>query len=189
MLARYLGEPIKASADATDMAKALTLVARRAEVWAVVGGALAVWLSLRRGGQRRLLSRVLLGLLIGACAGALGGAIFALGVYLPDPNVSAEVARRISIASLAATGGLLGAAIGVLWIPPRITAGLLGGIVGGVLVQLGTNTFGHPADVLAVGWACLSIVGLALYAMLALDVHAATEPVSLAPPSTPSAVP
>jgi hypothetical protein len=173
MLARALGDPIKASAGAKDLTVALTLVARRAEVWAVVGGALALWLSVRRGGRRRLLWRVILGLLIGALAGAIGGAVLAAATYLPDPNASPLVQQRISIGSLAVTGAILGAAIGTLWIPRRAGAGLLGGALGGALVQLGTNTLGFPGPVLAVGLQCLLIVGVALGAMLALDVHAA----------------
>jgi hypothetical protein len=174
MLARALGDPIRAAAGAKELTVALTLVARRAEVWAVVGGALALWLSVRRGGQRRLFSRVILGLLIGALAGALGGAVLAAATYLPDPNASALVQQRISIGSLAITGGILGAAVGTLWIPRRVGAGLAGGALGGALVQLGTDTLGFPGPVLAVGLQCLLIVGVALGAMLAVDVRTAT---------------
>jgi hypothetical protein len=173
MLARWLGDPIRAGANATDAALILTTVARRAETWAVIGAALAIWLSVRRGEQGRLLRRTAMGLLLGALAGGLGGAIFAGLVYLPDAAVSGKAVERISVAALAATGGVLGAAIGALWVPRRVAVGCVGGALGGVLVQLGTNAFGHPSDVLALGLNCFVIVGVALFAMLSLDVRAA----------------
>lgn len=156
-------------------------VGRRAVVWAVVGGALALWLSLRRGDQGRLLQRTVLGLLLGALAGGLGGVVF----DLLDHNTGAEVA------SIALTGSILGLALGALWIPPRAVAGLLSGACGGALVQLVLNAQHDlqsvlgvelEREVIQVGWQCLAIFGLTLLVLLALDVRAA----SAAPPGEPA---
>lgn len=183
MLARYLADPIRAGADPTDAARILATVARRGVTWAVIGAALAVWLSVRRGDEGRLLRRMVKGIVLGGFAGAAGGAVFSLLAYLPELPVSSEELQRISIGALAVTGGILGAAIGALWIPPRTAAGCLGGAAGGVLGQLATPPSQQLADVLALGIHCATIVGVALLVMLALDVRAAaaTRRTSLAP--------
>lgn len=182
MLARWLGDPIRADPDASDAALIATTVLRRAETWAVVGAVLGVWLSVRRGERRRIAGRLLGGLLLGALAGAVGGAIFATAVILPQEPVSSVDADRISIGAMAATGGILGAAIGALWIPRRVAVGLVAGAAGAIVVQVLGNRFGQPSDVVAVGFQCVGIVGFVLTAELLLDVRAATargQPVSV----------
>jgi hypothetical protein len=193
MLARWAAAPIQPhpppghQAGSTELI--LMQIARRAVVWAAVGAALALWLSLRRGDQGRLLRRLLIGLTYGALAGALGGALFAL----PDHFPSDGQLRLFNVASLAITGGLLGMGLGALWIPPRTAAGLLAGACGGALAQVCINVFVEPSNVeetrrqaFEVGYQCLGIFGLALLALLALDVlRAASAP--RAAPAAPEA--
>ncbi|ADB48541.1 toll/interleukin-1 receptor domain-containing protein [Conexibacter woesei] len=173
MLARLLAEPIHADALASDAEHIATLVLRRAVTWAIVGAVLGVWLSVRRGERSQTVGRLLGGFVLGAAAGALGGAIFGAAVILPAEPVAREVADRISIGAMAATGAVLGAAIGALWTPRRVAVGLLAGAAGGVVVQLLRNQLGQPSDVVAVGFQCVGIVGFAVSAQLFLDVRAA----------------
>ena len=104
----------------------------------------------------------------------IGGAIWAVTVLLPDRHLDVTdptAANWIAVASLALTGGFLGALIGALWRPPRLGAGLAGGIVAGVLVQaivngIGWNNSSEPETVLSFGVAGVAIAGLALVACL-----------------------
>lgn len=155
----------------------------RGVCWAAIGAALAVWLTLRRGDHGRLLQRTALGLLLGALAGALGGALWGLASYLPHDNAGPEARNQIQIAALALTGGIVGMALGMLWIPRRAAVGCLGGALGGAAVQLATNATAHPQDPWALGLNCFAIVGVALLGMLVLDVRAAaaTRRAALAP--------
>jgi TIR domain len=182
MLARYLADPIRVGAGpTTDAALILTTAARRAVVWAVIGAALAIWLGLRRGDPGRLPGRVARGLLLGALAGALGGAVFSGLIHLPDRIPTPQTLERIALLSLAVTGGVVGTAIGALWIPRRLVVGFLAGALGGVLAQLGANAFGKPPDVFQLGLNCLVISAVTLLAMLVLDVRAATVAQRAAP--------
>jgi TIR domain-containing protein len=161
--------------DHTTTGAIAATILRRTVTWAVVAAALGGWLTLRRGEPRQVAWRTLAGLALGALAGALGGVLYELPQIVNESvSLSAADQGRLAVGSLAATGGLLGFAIGALWIPPRRFVGLLGGAVGGVLVQVVMNGSGTPADVLAVGVQCLVIVGLTLAALLSLDVRAAS---------------
>jgi TIR domain len=159
------------------------LIERRALVWAAVAGALALWLSLRRGDQGRLTRRLVIGLIYGALAGALGGALFAL-TNEPRLNLSDDTSA-LAVASLAVTGGLLGMALGALWTPRRAAVGLLAGACSGALVQVLINQREEaPPDVLQVGYQCFAIFGVTLLVLLVLDVRAAAaepRPVLVAP--------
>jgi hypothetical protein len=170
MLTRLLGDSLRAEENAADVVHFATTVARRGISWAMIGAALAVWMSLRRGERDRLLRRTAIGLSFGALAGALNGAIYSGLTDLLTTPVDGEVA---SVPALAVTGAVLGAAIGALWMPRRVAIGCFGGVLGGVLAQLVTNTVGHPSEVLSLGVNCFAIVGLALLAMLTLDVRSA----------------
>lgn len=175
--ARKLGNEIP---EPTGTAGAIAgVMLRRAETWAIVGAALAVWLAIRtrRAGLFRL---GLWGLLIGAIAGAIGGAIWALPVYLTDLSdaefniQNIQATNWIEVGSVAVTGGFLGALIGALWRPPRLGAGLASGIVAGALVQLIINQagWGNPPNAhvaLTFGIRGLAIAGLTLATLLALD--------------------
>jgi TIR domain len=159
-----------------------SVILRRAETWALVGAALAVWLAIRT--RRTDLFRLgMSGLLIGAIAGAIAGAIFAVPVYLNEPVLltdpsggNPELAEWIDLGSLAVTGGFLGALIGALWLPPRLGAGLAGGIAAGALLQLVFIGAGKPGTVLIFsgivlpfGLGAIAIAGLTLATLLALD--------------------
>ncbi|HKG03536.1 MAG TPA: toll/interleukin-1 receptor domain-containing protein [Conexibacter sp.] len=150
----------------------------RAVCWAVVVAALAIWLTLRRGDRGRLLRRTAMGLLLGGLAGALGGGLWSLLCFvLNDPSPIQEVAQqqqeRMQIAALALTGGIVGIAVGMLWIPPRALAGCLAGAVGAGLVQVATNALEHPPGAGAFALNCFAIVGATLLVLLLLAVRAA----------------
>ncbi|HKG40115.1 MAG TPA: toll/interleukin-1 receptor domain-containing protein [Conexibacter sp.] len=163
----------------------LTTVARRTLVWAAVAGVLVLWLSLRRGDQGRLLRRVAIALVYGALAGALGGLVYALAIEVERLRLQDDQAA-VAVVSLAITGGLLGLALGALWIPPRAVAGLVAGACGGALAQLLLNAFNDPktatvadSDVFQVACQCLAIFGFALLLLLVLDARRATAPQQL----------
>src|SRR5262249_6210613 len=121
--------------------------------------------------QGHLVRRVAIGLLYGALAGALGGALYGVLPQLVD--LSGPQTGRLAVASLAVTGGLLGMALGALWIPRRAVVGLPAGACAGALVQALINTFGAPRlDAVAVAWQCLAIFGATLGVLLALDLRA-----------------
>lgn len=144
----------------------------RAVCWAVVVAALAIWLTVRRGDRGRLLRRTAMGLLLGGLAGALGGGLWSLLCFvLPDENLRGAAQQHAQIAALALTGGIVGIAVGMLWIPPRAAAGCLAGALGAVLVQLATNTLDHPPATATFALNCFAITGVALLALLLLDVR------------------
>jgi hypothetical protein len=184
MLGRALGGWVD---DHTTTGVIAATIVRRTVTWSIVAAALGAWLTLRRGEPRQIAWRTLAGLALGALAGALGGALYELPrIVNANVTLSAADQGRLAVGSLAATGGLLGLALGALWIPPRRFVGLLAGAVGGVVVQAVMNGSGTPADVVAVGIQCLVIVGLTLAALLALDVRAAS---AVAPTPRPAPKP
>jgi hypothetical protein len=166
-----------------NLTQILGVVLRRGGTWALTGAALAVWLALRTNGFG-LARAATTGLLIGALAGAIGGAIWAIPSLTPETDlIFTELAktRRIEIAALAATGGLLGAMIGAMWRPARPGAGLLSGIAAGVLFQLAVLATGWlneplpPKDeiALAFGLMAAAVAGLTLATLVALDARRA----------------
>lgn len=189
VLARLLAgaiDSLNPAAGASASTAIVALVERRALVWAAVAGALALWLSLRRRDQGRLLRRLAIGLVYGALAGALGGVLYALLTELPRLHLSHQQMEAAAVASLAITGGLLGMAMGALWMPRRAAVGLLAGAAGGALVQVLLNRFGAPTqDAVAVAYQCAAIFGTTLLTLLALDVRAAAA--SLRPAVVPAA--
>ncbi|HEV7772120.1 MAG TPA: toll/interleukin-1 receptor domain-containing protein [Conexibacter sp.] len=182
LLVRQLADPLKAADTAAETDKIVSAIVLRGVCWAAVGAALAIWLSLRRGDRGRLLRRTAMGVLLGGLAGAIGGALYGFLAFAPDQFVDQDMRDQIQIGALALTGGLLGMAIGMLWIPPRAAAACLGGALGGALVQVATNATDHPPDPWTFGLNCFVIVGVALGGMLALDVRdaAATRRTRLA---------
>jgi hypothetical protein len=159
-----------------NVERILSNATQRALTWAVVGGAIAVWLTILRGERRGALGRGLFGLMIGALAGAVGGAVFGAAVNLPEETVGAETRDQIQIGALAVIGGGIGALLGRLWIPPRAGPGLIAGAAGGAFAQLLINAgdWDFPSA-LAVGFRSLMMVGFAITTMLALDaLHATT---------------
>jgi TIR domain len=177
-LARLLGEAIDIEGD--TWAQIAKTILRRAETWALVGAALAVWLgALRR--RTDLLRLATIGLVVGGAGGAIGGTIWALPVYLPSEDLldaDFAAARRIEIGALAVTGAFLGALIGSLWRRSRRGAGLVAGLAAGALLQLvvigtgmGSSDPRPPALETSLGYAlaATTIAGLTLLALLALD--------------------
>ena len=166
-----LGSGINRSGD-DDVTKILQSVTQRAVTWAVVGAAIAVWVTLLRGESRGAVGRGLFGLILGALAGALGGAIFGAAVYLPDDVVAFETKQQIQIGALAATGGVTGALLGRLWIPPRAGPGLLADAAGSAFAQviLNAGDWGLSSS-LAVGFRCVMMVAFVLATMFALDAE------------------
>lgn len=164
-LADVIDVPRAHTDQAVDFVTRLSLV--RAMTWAVAGTTLAIWLAART--RRTDLFRLgMYGLLVGAVGGGVGGAIWALPVELADVGPKSDLANWIEMASLAVTGGFLGALIGTLRLPPRLWAGLAGGLVAGVLIQLiliGVDT--KIAQPLKFGIVGIAIAGLTL-ALLAL---------------------
>lgn len=181
LVARLLAEPIDPAEEASAAGQIAAAILRRTVTWAVLGAALAAWLSFTRGEVRLLATRILLGLAVGALAGALGGAIVALPQYLPDSELSRESIRTISIGAFAVSGGLIGGLIGSLWTPRSIATGVLAGLVGGALVRLLWNAVGFSTDAaiedaLGIGIQCLLIVGLVLAALQALSAQPRSTP-------------
>jgi len=164
-----IGGTIDPRADADTAAKISTTVLQRALTWAVVGAAIAIWVTILRGESRATVGRGLAGLTLGAVAGAVGGAIFGAAVYLPE-SVTPEAAKQVQIGAVAATGGVLGALLGQLWIPARAGPGLLAGAGGGALAQLVLKAGDWGLDPwLAVSFRCVLIVAFVLATMFALD--------------------
>jgi hypothetical protein len=162
-----------------DVTRILSNVTQRAVTWAVVGAAIAVWLTILRGETRGAVGRGLFGLILGGLAGALGGAIFGAAVNLPEEVVAGETKQQIQIGALAATGGVIGALLGRLWFPPRTGPGLLAGAAGGAFAQIVLNAgeWGLPSS-LAVGFRCVLMVVFVLATMLALDAVRTTAAAS-----------
>jgi hypothetical protein len=153
-----------------DVERILSNAIQRAVTWAVVGAALAVWLTILRGERRGALGRGLFGLLLGALAGALGGAVFGAAVNLPEEALAAETREQIQIGALAVIGGGIGALLGRLWIPPRAGPGLVAGAAGGAFAQIVLNAGDWDwSSALSVGFRSLVIVGFVITTMFALD--------------------
>jgi hypothetical protein len=173
-----LGAVIRASGD-DDVTRILSHATQRAVTWAVVGAALAVWLTILRGESGGAVGRALFGLILGALAGAVGGAIFGAAVNLPADGLEQETRRQIQIGALAATGGVIGALVGRLWIPPRTGPGLLAGAAGGAFAQIVLNAGEWGLEAwLAVAFRSVLIAAFVLVTMFALDALRTTAPAS-----------
>lgn len=149
------------------------IVGWRTAVFAVVGGALAIWLA-RRVWRIYPLRHLLRGLLVGALAGLLSGAVFAAAVFLPDRTVPIDTRGQVDLLSFALAGGVLGSLIGWFWRPPRVGPAVLAGAAGGFLAQafvVVTNWQSTAAAVNGLKFALVAaaIVGAALAAMLLAD--------------------
>jgi hypothetical protein len=167
----FLGPPDEPTANETIAGQ----IQLRAACWATVVAALAIWLTLRRGDRGRLLPRTAMGLLLGGLAGALGGGLWSLLCFvLPENDLDGTAQQQVQILALALTGGIVGAGIGVLWIPPRALVGCLAGAAGGALVQVATNLpENRPPATATFALNCLAIAGAVLLVQLLLDVRSA----------------
>jgi hypothetical protein len=158
-----------------DVERILSSATQRAVTWAVVGAALAVWLTIVRGERRGGLWRGLLGLMLGALAGALGGAVFGAAVNLPEEALEPERREQIQIGALAITGGGIGAMLGKLWIPARAGPGLVAGAAGGAFAQIVLNAGDWGwSSALSVGFRSLVMVAFTITTLFALDALHAT---------------
>ncbi len=156
---------------------------RHGERWAIIGTALAIWITLRRGESSQIPSHALAGLLVGAIGGALGGAILSVSKDLasldPSSPSDRDVLDQIWIGSRAVHGAFIGGLLGALWVPRRIATGMAAGLVGGVLIQLlFTAMWGNWRDTeaLATGVSCGAIAGLAIGALLAASWRGSVVP-------------
>jgi hypothetical protein len=168
-----LGSTMHPGQASENSGKVLATVVQRSITWAIVGAAIAVWITILRGESRAIVGRGLAGVILGALAGAVGGAIYGGAAYLPD-DISSEAKQQIQIGALAATGGVLGAFLGRLWIPPRTMPGLLAGAAGGALAQLILKAGEWNLKSAAVSFRCIFIVTFVLATMFALDALRAT---------------
>jgi TIR domain len=153
-----------------DVTRILSSVIQRSLTWAVIGAAIAVWLTIVRGEPRWAFARGLFGLVLGALAGALGGAIFGAAVNLPTESLDTETQRQIQIGALAATGGVIGVLVGKLWLPARAGPGFLAGAAGGALAQILLNAgdWGFSSEV-SVGFRCVVMVTVVYTTLFSLD--------------------
>jgi TIR domain len=179
VIGRLVGQAIPTGEQSEVAAQIAGNVLRRAEIWAVVGVTVAVWITIVRGESRQLLSRALLGLLLGAIGGALGGVVFAVPKFAPDPALSDAVLELFAIAATGVQGALIGALLGALWIPRKVPMGLWVGLASGALIQLILSQTWDPASTaeaaLSVGLQCVVIAG-AVLGMLASSSERAEAP-------------
>ena len=165
LLASALPDPWQAQANGDGLAIAAAML-RRADIWALVGVALAVWLALRHAERERLTERARTGLLVGALAGAAGGAVFAFPVYLGDEPAS----LGLTLAAFGITGGLIGALLGRLWQPPNVPFGFVAGATAAVLIELILHGPGTElGGVVKMGIRATAIAGAALGALVAAE--------------------
>jgi TIR domain len=177
LLATALPNPREVRADGDAVAIAAAML-RRAEIWALVGVALAVWLALRYADRERLTGWAGKGLLVGALAGAMGGAVVAFPVHLSDEHATATLG--LILAALGTTGGLIGALLGGLWRPPNVAFGIVVGASAGVLIELILNGPGSGlGEVVKVGIRATAIAGSALGALAAAEAARISQPAAV----------
>jgi TIR domain len=174
LVARAINQAVRTGPGDEDLSKILDYVVWRAETWAFVGAALAVWLTFMRGEPRDVVRRAIVGLLVGALAGALGGATYAVPRFLLD-DLTKEQIHLISDTSYAVTGGLLGAMVGSLWLPRRAGVGLAAGVVAGFLQHALWINQEWSGRMASVAFECFTILGVVLGALLAVDALSASR--------------
>jgi hypothetical protein len=189
IVANWIVDAIKTERGSEDLSKIVHDVVWRGATFALVGAALAVWLTLVRGERRSLARRAFAGLLIGALAGGLEAAAYWVPATLIDDLTTEEhkpLAHLISDTSYALQGGVLGAMIGALWIPRRLGVGLASGAVAGFVQHaIWLNRHWEDATFSVAFQSCL-IVGAVLGALVALDALSASRS-KAAGPGTPAA--
>jgi hypothetical protein len=173
LVARAIKEAVRTTPDGEDLSRILDIVVWRAETWALVGAALAIWLTLMRGEPRDAVRRGIVGLLLGALAGALGGAAYAVPTILLDETL--EQRHLLAEASYAVTGGVMGALVGGLWLPRRVGVGLAAGVVAGFLQHVLWINQELDGPMKAAAFESFTILGAVLAALLAVDALGASR--------------
>ena len=168
MAARWIvGEPNDVSGEIVNG------VIRQAEIWALVGATLAVWIAISRGEPERIPTLALAGLVLGAIGGALGGAILNAPKELATDKLDRDVVNQIWIGVRAAHGLFIGALLGLIWKPRGIATGMAAGLFGGALCQLAFIALdwnwraSNLAGIASTGIECMAIVSFATVALLA----------------------
>jgi TIR domain len=188
IVANWIVDAIKTERGSEDLSKIVHDVVWRGATFALVGAALAVWLTLVRGERRSLARRAFAGLLIGALAGGLEAAAYQVPTTLIDDLTEEhkQLTHLISDTSYALEGGVLGAMIGALWIPRRLGVGLASGAVAGFVQHaIWLNRHWEDATFSVAFQSCL-IVGAVLGVLIALDALSASRS-KAAGPGTPAA--
>ena len=169
MAARWIvGEPNDVSGEIVNG------VIRQAEIWALVGATLAVWIAISRGEPERIPTLALAGLVLGAIGGALGGAILNAPKELDkSEKLDHDAVDEIWIGVRAAHGLFIGALLGLIWKPRGIATGMAAGLFGGALCQLAFIGLdwnwraSNLAGIVTTGIECMAIVSFATVALLA----------------------
>jgi TIR domain len=188
IVANWIVDAIDTKLGSGDVGKIVNPVVWRGATFALVGAALAVWLTLVRGERRSLARRAFAGLLIGALAGGLEAAAYQVPTTLIDDLTEEhkQLTHLISDTSYALQGGVLGAMIGALWIPRRLGVGLASGAVAGFVQHALWLTLDWHGATLSVAFQSCLIVGAVLGALVALDALSASRS-KAAGPGTPAA--
>jgi hypothetical protein len=172
---RGIAEQLRPDSFDTKAARIADVIAWRGVAWAVVGAAVALWLTLRLRRRASPFGRLVLGALTGFVAGAGGAAIVALPRYLPDTRPAQDTLNLLSVLEFGFTGALVGALVGWIW-SRRGSLGLLAGIVAGMLVELVTIGLGWEVNsaserVFKVGLDAAVIVGFVAATLAILDAR------------------
>ncbi len=145
------------------MAAIAISVARRAEIWGLVGAAIAGALMVARGRCPHAPSRAVAGLAVGALAGAAGGLVDAV----PDIANQDEPASWVDPVALAVTGALAGALLGRLWPRGHWSIGLALGAGAGLLAHAVMAAPASPAEAAV---RVTLMVGVVLAGLAAVDL-------------------
>ena len=161
-----------------DAAPFIQWIIKGAVELAVIGAALAIWLSyLQRRPPDEIARLALVGLIVGALGGALGGAVWGARL-LPATVVDPGTNHALGVVSAAVAAGFLGALVGGLWIPRRVTIGLGVGLAVGALfrwVEIYNFSPNGGQDRVTVGVVKSIVITAIVIAALAL-VDAAARP-------------
>jgi hypothetical protein len=169
VLARQLQDVLPEPRDQTSDAAAIAAsMLGRAELWALVAAALALWLAFAHGeGGLGLALRGLTGLVVGALGAAVADAI----VSVPS-TVWDEPTGGYQVAAVGVVGATLGGLLGSLWRPPAFFLGLVSGTLAGIVGELLLRGAGKQWDQVAkVGTRAALITAVVLGALLAFDAR------------------
>jgi hypothetical protein len=152
--------------------------------WAVVGAAVAVWLTIRLRGAYAVLGSLIVGGLWGAVAGVAGTAVYAIPRHLMNPGgkPSNDHHDLLLVLGVAVTGAIAGAVVGWFW-GRRGSAGLVVGLLAGALweeIVIGAGWSGTNDQVAKACLGAAVIVGLTALTQALLDAMAERSPRALA---------